>query len=164
MLVLCVALTPLACGEGGSTASEQESGSRFIAAANPPFAAISRAADARPEIDPPDGPSPKKVRIRDLEAGSGPLAKRGDWVAVHYIGFEYETGKQKYPGSWPPYPPREFRLGSGGNGGPFERGIEGMKAGGLRELIVPPSRLYGPGGIDYVISLARIESDSEQAR
>jgi hypothetical protein len=58
-------------------------------------------------------------------------------------------------------PPSTFRLGSGGNGGPFERGIEGMRVDGLRELLMPPSGLYGPGGTDYVVALVRIEPDSE---
>jgi peptidylprolyl isomerase len=163
ILALCLAFVSLACGDGGSTASEQELGPAVDAPSDPPFATISSEEGERPTIDPPNLPAPKKARFRDLELGSGAAAKRGDVVGVHYIGFEYETGEQRYPGRWPPYPPQTFRLGSGGNGGPFEKGIEGMRTGGLRELIVPPGSLYGPGGTDYVISLVQIEPDSEKS-
>jgi peptidylprolyl isomerase len=159
---LCLATVPLACGGGGSPASEESPAISVIAPSDPPFAAVFGGEGDRPTIDPPDRPPPKEVLVRDLELGSGPVAKRGDEVAVHYIGFEYETGEEKYSGSWPPYPPSAFRLGSGGGGGPFESGIEGMKVGGLREVVIPPNRLYGPGGTDYIVDLVRIKSDSER--
>jgi peptidylprolyl isomerase len=160
IFVICAALAPLACGEAGSTASEDEAAVALIAAADPPFAAISGGDGERPKIEPPDLPPPKKLLTRDLEPGSGPVARRGDLVKVHYVGFEYATGDEKYPGSWPPYPPGTFRL-AGSNGEPFERGIEGMRVGGLREVIIPPSRFDGPDATDYVVSLVGIESKSE---
>lgn len=111
----------------------------------------------RPSIVPPDGPPPKKVMTRDLKEGSGRVAHRGDRVAVHYIGINYRTGEEQYPGRWPPQPPLKFRLGSDYVTPAWEKAIEGMKVGGRRELIIPSGLLFRTGTIDYVVDLVRVE-------
>lgn len=165
ILGLCIPLALLACGEGDSaTTSQQESGWEVAAGGDPPFATIiAGEGGTRPTIDPPDRPPPKRLLVRDLEKGWGPVARRGDLVAVHYVGFDYETGEVSYPGNWPPYPPAEFRLGSGGNGAPFEEGIEGMRADGLREIVIPPHSAYGPNGTDYVVAMARVVAKADRS-
>jgi peptidylprolyl isomerase len=118
-----------------------------------PFSAVDvRGGGKDPEFDPPDRPPPKKLLHRELEAGSGPPAGRGDEVAIRYAGAMYETGEVRYGGTAGP-----FRLGAGGLGGAFERGIEGMRAGARRELIVPSRLLGGSGAVDYVIEMKRLE-------
>lgn len=119
-----------------------------------PFAAISggKVDVEPPHIDPPDRPPPEKLLKRELEAGSGPAARSGDEVDIFYAGAVYKTGEYRYGGSTQPFP-----LGSGGLGGAFEEGIEGMKAGGRRELIVPSRLLDGTPAIDYVIVLVSLK-------
>jgi peptidylprolyl isomerase len=116
-----------------------------------PFSAIDvRGGGKDPRFNPPDRPAPKKLLHRSLEEGSGPPVERGDEVAIRYAGAMYESGEVRYGGTAGP-----FRLGSGGMGGAFERGIEGMRAGARRELIVPSRFLGGSGAVDYVIEVTR---------
>lgn len=122
------------------------------------FATITeRGRRAKPKVVPPDRPPPKQVLTRDLELGSGPAARRGDRVWVRYFGTNYKTGKEQYPGRWPPLPPLPLELGSSGEGDAWEEGIEGMRVGGRREIIVPSRLLYQTGTIDYVVDLVRAE-------
>lgn len=112
-----------------------------------------------PRFDPPDGPAPKKLLIRELEVGSGPPARHGDEVSVYYAGAVYQTGKVRY-GGWPPAQPASFPLGLSFFGEAWEESIEGMRAGGLREVIIPSHRLNGTGAVDYVIKLVALEPAS----
>jgi peptidylprolyl isomerase len=123
-----------------------------------PFSAIDvKGGNKDPEFEPPNRPAPKKLLHRELEVGSGPPAERGDEVAIRYAGAMYEDGEVRYGGKAGP-----FKLGSGGLGGAFERGIEGMRAGARRELIVPSRLLGGSGAVDYVIEMKRLEPVSSQ--
>jgi peptidylprolyl isomerase len=123
-----------------------------------PFSAVDvKGGGKDPAFDPPERPAPKKLLHRELEAGSGPRAERGDEVAIRYAGAMYENGEVRYGGTAGP-----FKLGAGGLGGAFERGIEGMRAGARRELIVPSRLLGGSGAVDYVIEMKRLEPASAQ--
>lgn len=125
-----------------------------------PFAAITvKGGEKEPKIASPDRPAPKKLLHRELEPGSGPVAERGDEVAIRYAGAKYETGEVLYGGKT-----RLFKLGFDGLGAAFERGLEGMRAGARRELIVPSRFLGGSGAVDYVIDLTRLKpASAEQA-
>jgi peptidylprolyl isomerase len=130
---------------------------------DPRFATISGGASSRakPKLDPPDRPVPKNLLIRNIEVGSGPMARRGDRVGVEYVGVDYRTGRERYY-SWPPTKdPLVFQLGRGGFGDAWEGGIEGMRLGGRRELIVPSRLLFNSGTVDYVIDLVRVGPVSE---
>jgi len=122
-----------------------------------PFAAIKwKKGDEEPQFDPPDRPAPTKLLFRSLEAGSGPGAKPGDEVEIFYAGFIYKTGERRYGGVAGP-----FRLGSGGLGDGFEKGLEGMKAGSRRELILPSRFIGGSPAVDYGISLKSLSPATE---
>jgi peptidylprolyl isomerase len=100
----------------------------------------------KPKVEVPKGPPPKKLVVKDLEEGKGPAAKLGDEVSVEYVGVVYKTGKQ-FDASWDRgEEPFTFELGSGGVIAGWEQGIEGMKVGGRRELIIPPELAYGSEG------------------
>jgi peptidylprolyl isomerase len=134
-------------------------------ASDPHFATITYSGEgkrAKPQIDPPDLPPSKRLMFRDLKVGTGPIAQRGDDVAVWYRGVKYKTGKQMFI-DWPPARPFVIRLGSGGGGEGFEGGVEGMRVGGRREILVPSRMMYGSGALDYVVELARIEPDPKPA-
>jgi FKBP-type peptidyl-prolyl cis-trans isomerase len=96
----------------------------------------------KPKVKVPSGPPPKKLVIKDLEEGEGPAAKKGDEVVVQYVGALYKSGKQ-FDASWDRGEPFTFELGSSGVIPGWEKGVEGMKVGGRRELIIPPSLAYG---------------------
>ncbi|HEX7279795.1 MAG TPA: FKBP-type peptidyl-prolyl cis-trans isomerase [Solirubrobacterales bacterium] len=92
--------------------------------------------------------------------GSGPAARRGDEVGVYYAGALYETGKvQLY--EWPPGPPATIQLGSGIWGASWEKTIEGMKVGGIRQVIIPESEWAGGKPVDYVILLKALQPQPE---
>lgn len=99
----------------------------------------------KPKVKLPSGPPPKKLEIKDLEQGSGPGAKAGDEVTVQYVGVNYKNGKE-FDASWDRGEPFTFELGSGMVIGGWEQGVEGMKVGGRRELIIPPELGYGAAG------------------
>jgi FKBP-type peptidyl-prolyl cis-trans isomerase FkpA len=84
----------------------------------------------------------------DLRVGTGGDAVNGRVVTLHYTGWFYsETATDKKglqfetsAGS-DPYPP--FTLGAGLVIAGWDLGIPGMRVGGVRRLIIPPSLAYG---------------------
>jgi peptidylprolyl isomerase len=117
-----------------------------------PFAAIHWMKGKEPQFHPSGKPAPKELVFRDLSVGSGPAAHRGDEVDIEYHGAVYKTGELRYGGATQPFP-----LGSGGLGGAFEEGLQGMEPGGRRELIVPSRLLDGTPAIDYVIRMESVK-------
>ncbi len=97
----------------------------------------------KPEIDPPAGPAPVDLVIRDIVVGEGAEAKPGDTVTVHYVGVEYDTGEE-FDSSWNRGESIQFPLRGLIKG--WQDGIPGMKVGGRRELVIPPDLAYGPAG------------------
>jgi FKBP-type peptidyl-prolyl cis-trans isomerase len=137
------------------------------AAPKPPKKAKTAAGQnkTKPKVKVPSGSPPKKLEIKDLEDGSGPAAKPGDEVTVHYVGVNYKTGKQ-FDASWDRGEPFTFKLGEGAVIAGWEKGIPGMKPGGRRELIIPPELGYGyqrsgsipPGStLIFVVDLISVE-------
>jgi FKBP-type peptidyl-prolyl cis-trans isomerase len=96
----------------------------------------------KPKVEVPSGPPPKKLEVENLKEGEGPAAKAGDKVKVQYVGVDYSTGKE-FDASWDRGEPFSFTLGAGAVIEGWDKGIEGMKAGGRRELIIPPNLAYG---------------------
>jgi peptidylprolyl isomerase len=93
----------------------------------------------------PKGAPPKELEIKDLEEGSGAAAKAGDEIVVQYVGVNYKTGKE-FDASWDRGEPFPFILGEGYVIPGWDQGLEGMKVGGRRELIIPPELGYGSTG------------------
>jgi len=131
-------------GEEASTAAEKSEETTTSAAATKQAEEAAKK-KTKPKVVPPKGPKPKKLVIKDLEKGTGPEAKAGDEVTVHYVGVGYESGKQ-FDTSWDRQEPFTFTLGEGGLIKGWEEGLEGMKVGGRRELITPPAWAYGSQG------------------
>jgi peptidylprolyl isomerase len=97
-----------------------------------------------PVIHSPGGTPPKKLVVKDLIRGSGPTAKIGETITVNYVGALYKTGKV-FDSSWQRHTPFTTRLTSGAGGviPGWAQGLQGMRVGGRRELIIPPSLAYG---------------------
>ncbi len=99
----------------------------------------------KPEIDFPGGEPPKNLEITDVWEGDGPVAKTGDTVQVHYVGVAYSTGEE-FDASWNRGEPLQFRLGVGQVIAGWDQGVQGMKVGGRRQLVIPPDLAYGDRG------------------
>lgn len=99
----------------------------------------------KPEIDFPGGEPPKNLEVTDVWEGDGAVAKAGDTVQVHYVGVAYSTGEE-FDASWNRGEPLQFRLGVGQVIAGWDQGVQGMKVGGRRQLIIPPDLAYGDRG------------------
>jgi FKBP-type peptidyl-prolyl cis-trans isomerase len=99
----------------------------------------------KPTVEVPKGPAPDHLVVTDLKIGDGAEAKAGDQVSVQYVGVLYDGGKQ-FDSSWDRGQPFDFQLGSGQVIPGWDQGVEGMKVGGRRELIIPPNLGYGAQG------------------
>ncbi|MEU5051072.1 FKBP-type peptidyl-prolyl cis-trans isomerase [Streptomyces sp. NPDC021096] len=99
----------------------------------------------KPEIDFPEGPVPADLEITEIWEGDGPVAKAGDFVKVHYVGVSFSTGEE-FDASWNRGGPLEFKLGAGQVIAGWDRGIQGMKVGGRRKLVIPAHLGYGDRG------------------
>jgi peptidylprolyl isomerase len=99
----------------------------------------------KPEVDFPGGEPPTELEISDIWQGDGAVAKAGDTVQVHYVGVAYSTGEE-FDTSWSRGAPLEFRLGAGQVIAGWDQGVQGMRVGGRRQLIIPPGLAYGDRG------------------
>jgi FKBP-type peptidyl-prolyl cis-trans isomerase len=90
---------------------------------------------------------PGELKITDLSQGTGDLAVRGATVEVHYTGWLYRSGKRgrQFETSLKGKP-FLFVLGKGEVIEGWDRGIDGMRVGGKRDLIIPPQLGYGAEG------------------
>jgi peptidylprolyl isomerase len=104
----------------------------------------------KPEIDPPDGQPPADLEIVDLVEGDGAEATAGSTVQVHYVGVAHSTGEE-FDASYNRGAPLEFRLGIGQVISGWDNGVQGMKVGGRRRLVIPPHLAYGDRGAGAVI-------------
>lgn len=149
MIALVALLVVVGCG--GDDSSGESSGTGTTATASEEeSSAASEAPESssdgktKPTVTVPKGVSPKNFAIRDLEKGSGPEAKSGDTVTVQYVGVGYDS-EEEFDSSWG-REPFSFTIGGGEVITGWERGVEGMKVGGRRELLIPGKLAYGAAG------------------
>src|SRR5205823_8252820 len=90
-----------------------------------------------------DGAPPCKLVIEDIHAGTGASASADSTLTVQYVGVAWSNHKQ-FDASWDHGGATSFPLAHVVPG--WQQGIPGMKEGGRRELIVPPSLGYGASG------------------
>src|SRR5947207_15981855 len=93
------------------------------------------------------------LKYTDEKVGTGESAVKGQTVQVHYTGWLYVDGKRgaKFDSSLDRNMPFEFKLGARQVIPGWDEGVEGMKVGGKRELIIPPDLAYGPRAVGGVI-------------
>ena len=80
--------------------------------------------------------------LRDLEVGTGAEAKTGSQVTMRYTGW-LADGTQFDSNQAAGF---KFRVGLGEVIAGWDLGVPGMKVGGKRQLIIPPSLGYGESG------------------
>ena len=96
----------------------------------------------------PTGPSTGAPYSQlDLRIGTGTEAVSGKNVVVNYTGWLYDGSKTDGKGlqfdSSVGATPLTFTVGSGQVIQGFDRGVMGMKVGGARRVVIPPSLGYG---------------------
>lgn len=104
----------------------------------------------KPDVEFPEGPAPTDLQITDITEGDGPEAKPGDTVDVHYVGVAHSSGEE-FDSSWNRGAPLSFRLGVGQVIKGWDDGVQGMKVGGRRQLVIPAHLAYGDRGAGGVI-------------
>jgi peptidylprolyl isomerase len=104
----------------------------------------------KPEVDFPGGEPPADLEIKEIWEGDGPEAKAGDTVSVHYVGVAFSTGEE-FDASWNRGKPLQFQLGVGQVIPGWDKGVQGMKVGGRRQLTIPPHLAYGDRSAGEVI-------------
>ena len=92
----------------------------------------------------------------DTKVGAGAEAVAGHDVSVHYTGWLYDEAApehkgKKFDSSRDRNEPFDFPLGGGRVIKGWDQGVEGMKVGGQRTLIIPPQLGYGARGAGGVI-------------
>jgi FKBP-type peptidyl-prolyl cis-trans isomerase FkpA len=84
----------------------------------------------------------------DVRLGTGTAAATGNLLTVQYSGWLHDPSKTDQKGllfdtSLGSTEPFAFTLGGGQVISGWDQGLVGMKVGGLRRLVVPPSLAYG---------------------
>lgn len=84
----------------------------------------------------------------DVRVGTGASAASGNTLMVNYSGWIYDATQPEQKGakfeSSIGATPLTFVLGAGQVIPGWDQGIPGMRVGGLRRLVIPPSLAYGP--------------------
>jgi peptidylprolyl isomerase len=105
--------------------------------------------------------------IKDLKKGHGRAAQQGDTLQVLYTGVSCDSGKM-FDSSYRAKPVKPFSvspLGSAQVITGWNRGLIGVRAGGVRELIIPAAEAYGPSGyggikgndtLDFVVQVKSV--------
>jgi peptidylprolyl isomerase len=142
---LGVSLALAACGSSKAPGVVEAPSAGATQASVPATPTVPPALKTKPAVQVPTSAPPSSLVTKDLVSGSGKSAAAGQTVTVNYVGVLYKTGKE-FDSSWKTGQPTSFPLSTGGVIAGWVKGIPGMKVGGRRELIIPPSMAYGKSG------------------
>jgi FKBP-type peptidyl-prolyl cis-trans isomerase FkpA len=94
------------------------------------------------------------LQFEELTIGEGEQAAAGQHVTVHYTGWLQNadgSAGTKFDSSKDRNDPFQFPLGAGHVIKGWDEGVQGMKVGGSRKLIIPAALGYGARGAGGVI-------------
>jgi FKBP-type peptidyl-prolyl cis-trans isomerase FkpA len=98
-------------------------------------------------VEQPTSPSPSagvtQLQITDLRAGTGLEASTGRALTVRYTGWLYDSTRTDNKGTQFDSGTYTFVLGIGQVIRGWDQGLSGMRVGGARRLVIPPSLGYG---------------------
>src|ERR1700691_6044564 len=94
-----------------------------------------------PTVTVPTGAAPTVMELSNLITGTGAVARQNDTVEMQYVLATYSTRKV-VQSSWTSSPFTTTLTDSSVIPGFFD-GVVGMRVGGRRELVIPPSLGYG---------------------
>jgi len=101
---------------------------------------VTGAAGTAPTIAAPTGTAPASLVIHDIYPGTGAVVQPTSTLTVQYTLMAWSTGKV-VESSWSSGSPATFPLAQVIKG--WQEGLQGMKAGGRRLLVIPPALGYG---------------------
>lgn len=90
----------------------------------------------------------------DTKVGDGQVARANNRVTVHYTGWLkglYGVPGKKFDSSRDSNQPFQFVLGNGQVIAGWDEGVQGMRVGGTRKLIIPAALGYGARGAGAAI-------------
>lgn len=87
---------------------------------------------------------PSGVWYRDLTEGTGTPVGKGSTVSIRYVGQLVDG--TRFDDTEAPKSPMTFTLFSGQVVPGFDEAVSGMKVGGKRQVLIPPSLGYGAAG------------------
>jgi FKBP-type peptidyl-prolyl cis-trans isomerase len=121
-----------------------------------PFAAVLAVAGALSAAEEPQRPEREVItksglRYIDLKLGEGDEARPGQVVEVQYTGWLQDGNGTPFETSRDCDEPLTFRVGAGDVLKGWDEGIQGMKVGGKRKLVIPPELGYGKQGAGSVV-------------
>ena len=105
----------------------------------------------KPVVEPHLGPAPHELIIEEIIVGQGATATSGATAIVHYVGVSASTGEQ-FDASWDRDETFSFPLGAGHVIAGWDQGVQGMRVGGRRRLVIPAHLGYGQSGAGGVIA------------
>ena len=111
-----------------------------VAAANVPASELSSTASG--------------LKFKDVKVGTGAQAAAGANVTVHYTGWLQNPDGSvgtKFDSSRDSNQPFQFVLGAGNVIKGWDEGVQGMRVGGQRRLVIPAALGYGDRGAGGVI-------------
>ncbi len=132
VLVLPLLAAVLSCGDSATDPLTNED---FAATLNVDLNAMVRTASG--------------LYYQDLQVGAGDVAVSGATVTVDYEGWL--ASGTKFDSSVDRGQPFTFQLGLGLVIAGWDEGVQGMRVGGIRKLVIPPSLAYGSAGVPPTI-------------
>jgi peptidylprolyl isomerase len=102
------------------------------------------------ELYPGRGEPPADLVVTDLVEGAGAPIAAGQRAVVHYWGLRWSDGGT-FDASWTRGDTFTFQLGAGQVISGWDLGVDGMRVGGRRVLVIPPALAYGDRGAGNVI-------------
>jgi FKBP-type peptidyl-prolyl cis-trans isomerase len=118
----------------------------------------------RPDLELPGGSAPDDLDVEDLVEGDGAEVADDTVLTLHYIGATWSGSE--VASSWERGQPLIYRYGDGRWVEGWTRGLDGMREGGRRQIVVPPELGYGnrsvpgvPAGetLVFVVDLLEVE-------
>lgn len=97
-----------------------------------------------PEVYKPNG-ALTVIETKDLQAGTGAAVKSGDCLIMKYYGTLASDGT-KFDENFTTTSALQFKLGAGQVISGWDKGVEGMKVGGMRRIAIPYADAYGEAG------------------
>ena len=134
-----------ACGSSSKAPGVQPAPSAGLTGTTITTPKVPPALSKQPVVTVPKGPAPSHLVVKDLIKGTGQPAQPSKTITVNYVGVLYKSGTQ-FDSSWSRNQPFTTPLQYGSVIPGWVKGIAGMRVGGRRELIIPPSLGYGKRG------------------
>ncbi|GLZ16354.1 hypothetical protein Acsp04_65890 [Actinomadura sp. NBRC 104425] len=99
-----------------------------------------------PQVTVPRVAAPKKLQVRTLIQGQGPVVAKGRLLALQYVGVFWRNG-QVFDSSWRSRRPYAVTIGTGQVMKGWDQALVGQRVGSRLLLVVPPSLGYGKEGL-----------------